>query len=86
MKFASLIAVALMMMSPAAPLLHSSPQKDVPAEVESAKRSLEGAKNDLEHAGGQWGGHRVAAIKHVDQALAELAEAEKWARAHHDMK
>ncbi len=87
MKFATLTLLALMIVSPAAPLLHSSPQqRDVPAEVEAAKRSLEGAKNDLGRAGGEWGGHRGAAIKHIDEALRELGEAEKWAREHHDMK
>ena len=47
---------------------------------------LKGAYNDLEHAGGEWGGHRVNAMAHIQEALAELNEAEKWAREHHDIK
>ena len=86
MKIATLILLALMIMLPTVPVLPNPPQKDVPAEVESAKRALQGAYNDLEHAGGNWGGHRAAAMKHVQEALTELGEAEKYAREHHDMK
>lgn len=86
MKFATLILLALMIMLPTAPLLSDPPQRDVPAEIESARRALQGAKNDLEHAGGEWGGHRVAAMKHIDEAVRELNESEKWAREHHDIK
>lgn len=86
MRIASLVVLALMIVTPSANLFSSAPQKDVPAEVESAKRALQGARNDLEHAGGNWGGHRVAAMNHIDQALKELGEAEKYAREHHEMK
>jgi len=54
--------------------------------VDSARNSLKGAYNDLEHAGGDWGGHRVKAMQHIQEAMAELNEAEKFAREHHDMK
>jgi hypothetical protein len=87
MKIATLILLALMVVLPSTPLLSDPPQSgDVPAEVESARRALEGAKNDLAHAGGGWGGHRVEAIKHIDVALRELNEAERWAREHHDIR
>ena len=86
MKIATLILLALMIMLPTVPLLPEPPQRDVPAEVESAKRALQGARNDLAHAGGEWGGHRAEAVKHIDEALRELGEAEKFAREHHDMK
>ncbi|PYX42938.1 MAG: hypothetical protein DMG83_19235 [Acidobacteria bacterium] len=86
MKIATLVVLALMIVSPTANLFPRAPQRDVPAEVESAKRALQGARNDLEHAGGNWGGHRAAAMNHIDQALKELAEAEKYAHEHHDMK
>jgi len=86
MKIAILVVLALMIVSPTANLFPRAPQRDVPAEVESAKRALQGARNDLEHAGGNWGGHRAAAMNHIDQALKELAEAEKFAHEHHDMK
>lgn len=86
MKIATIALLALIIMLPTAPLLSDPQQRDVPAEVESARRALEGAKNDLGHAGGNWGGHRVAAMNHIDAALKELGEAEKWAREHHDIK
>ena len=86
MKIATIVVLALMIVSPTANLFPRAPQRDVPAEVESAKRALQGARNDLEHAGGNWGGHRAAAMNHIDQALKELAEAEKFAHEHHDMK
>ncbi len=86
MKSATLILLALMIMWPTVPLLPEPPQRDVPAEMESAKRALEGARNDLVHAGGDWGGHRVGAVNHIDAALKEIGEAEKWAREHHDIR
>jgi len=84
MKITSLVLLALMIMLPTVPLQPFG--RDVPAEVESAKRLLQSARNDLDHAGGEWGGHRYEAMKHIDAALKELAEAEKWAREHHDIK
>lgn len=86
MRIATLVVLALMIAAPTVSLYPAVPQRDVPAEVESARRALQGARNDLEHAGGEWGGHRVAAMKHIEEALKELGEAEKYARAHHDMK
>jgi len=85
MRIVTLILLVLMIITPTVPLFPEPPQRvDVPAEVESARRALQGARNDLEHAGGEWGGHRVAAMKHIDEALTELGEAEKWAREHHE--
>jgi hypothetical protein len=86
MRLASLVVLALIIVSPAINLFPKSPQRDVPAEVESARRALQGARNDLEHAGSQRGGHRVAAMKHIDEALRELGEAERFAREHHEMR
>jgi hypothetical protein len=86
MRIATSILLALLITLSTVSILPASPQRDVPAEVESARHALQSARNDLEHAGGQWGGHRVEAMKHVDEALKELGEAEKWAREHHDMK
>jgi hypothetical protein len=85
MKIATLILLGLMIILPTVPLLPEPPQ-DVPAEVESAIRALKGAQNDLAHAGADWGGHRYTAMKHIDAALTELAEAEKWAREHKVIK
>lgn len=43
-------------------------------------------RNELEHAGSDWGGHRLAAIKHVDAAIAEVQKAEQYVSQHHRMK
>jgi hypothetical protein len=59
---------------------------DVQAQMLRARQALEAAKNELVHAGSEWGGHRQAAIRHVDAALAETAKAEQWARQHKDIK
>lgn len=84
MKIATLILAALLF--PGTILLSQPPQKDIPAEVDSARSALKGALNDLQHAGSDWGGHRVKAMEHIQQAINELNEAEKFAHAHHDMK
>jgi len=85
MKIATLLLFSVMILSPSATLF-SSPQKDKPAEVDRAEQALRTAKGELEHAGGEWGGHRVQAMKHIDAALHELEQAEQWARQHHDIK
>jgi hypothetical protein len=64
---------------------HKTPP-DVQAEMLRARQALEAAKNELVHSGGEWGGHRMAAIQHVDAALAETTKAEQWARQHKDIK
>jgi len=84
MKIATLLLAALLF--PTATLLSQPPQKDVPAEVDSARNSLKGALNDLQHAGGEWGGHRAKAMQHIQEALSELNQAEKFAKEHHDIK
>jgi hypothetical protein len=86
MRIAISVMLALLITLCTISVLPASPQRDVPAEVNSARQALKNARNELEHAGGQWGGHRVAAMKHIDEALKELGEAEGWAREHHDIK
>ena len=86
MKTATLVLLALMLLTPTVNLYPAVPQRDVPAEVESAKRALEQARSDLNHAGSNWGGHRAAALNHIEQALKEVNEAEQFAREHHEMK
>lgn len=86
MRIATMVLLALMMTLSSVSVLPASPQRDVPAEVNSARQALQNARGELEHAGAQWGGHRVAAMKHIDEALKELKEAETWAREHHDIK
>jgi hypothetical protein len=41
-------------------------------EIRSAIASLREARGNLDHAAHDFGGHRVAAIKHIDAALEEL--------------
>jgi hypothetical protein len=86
MRIAAVLLLALMIGVPASSVFPEPQGRDVPAEVDSARQALRNARNDLEHAGGQWGGHRVAAMKHIDEALTELNEAERWAKAHHDIR
>jgi len=84
MKIAALVLFSVMMPASLATLF--SFQKDKPGEVDRAEQSLHTAKRELEHAGTEWGGHRVQAIKHIDAALHELEPAEQWARQHHEIK
>jgi len=44
-------------------------------EIHAAMRKLKGAKEDLEKAAHDYGGHRVKAIKAIDRALEELKDA-----------
>jgi hypothetical protein len=85
MKIATLLLAATILV-PTATLFPQPLQRDVPAEVDAARGALKGAYNDLQHAGGEWGGHRVKAMEHIQAAMNELNEAEKWAREHHEVK
>ena len=55
-------------------------QRAVPADLQRARQALESAQRELAAAGDQWGGHRVAAMSHVGQALDEIKKAEIYAR------
>jgi hypothetical protein len=44
-------------------------------EMEAAKKHLLEAKNNLEHAAHDFGGHRAKALEHVNQALEECNQA-----------
>jgi len=85
MKIATLLLAVITLVAPTA-LFPQPPQKDVPAEVDSARTSLKQSLSDLEKAGGEWGGHRQKAMQHIQQALGELNQAEQWAKAHHEIK
>ena len=65
--------------------LSLTPQKDVPARIDSARQALQNARTQLNEAGGEWGGHRGNAMKHIDEAINELNQAETWAKQHHEM-
>jgi hypothetical protein len=56
------------------------------ANMLRGRQSLEVAKNELIQAGGEWGGHRMGAINHIDEALKEIQKAEAYAREHHEIK
>jgi hypothetical protein len=86
MKVATLILLLMVVFSPSARMFSASPQRDVPAEIDAARQALKNARSELEHAGGDWGGHRITAMNHIDMALKELGEAERYAHEHHDIK
>ena len=86
MRIAGLLLLVLIIVVPTRSVFPEPQQRDVPAEIESARQKLESARNDLAHAGGEWGGHRAKAMDNVDQALRELKEGERWAREHHDIR
>ncbi|HLJ62952.1 MAG TPA: hypothetical protein VKT70_02520 [Stellaceae bacterium] len=48
--------------------------------IEAAIRSLREAREDLEHAAHDFGGHRREAIEAIDRAIIELEEARKFDR------
>ncbi|HKW67122.1 MAG TPA: hypothetical protein VJP04_07540 [Terriglobales bacterium] len=60
--------------------------EDVPGQMVRARQALLTAKKEMASAGTEWGGHRVEAMKHVDQALEEIQKAEQWARAHKEIR
>lgn len=84
MKITTLLLCAMLLV-PATSLFSQAPQqKDSLQAVGYTRRVLEGAYGDLEKkAGDDWGGHRVKAMDHIKAAIAELDEAEKWAKEHH---
>lgn len=47
-------------------------KREAHPEIRGAIKSLERAKGELEHASHDFGGHRVDAIKAVDEALKHL--------------
>ncbi|MGH9698798.1 MAG: hypothetical protein ACRD52_04975 [Candidatus Acidiferrales bacterium] len=66
---------------PAAPVPPKTQPKALPAppapeephpEIRDAIQSLRVARNHLEHANHDFGGHRVDAIKAIDEAIAQL--------------
>jgi len=60
--------------------------KDVQGDMMQARQHLNAAKGLIDRAGNEWGGHRMNALKHIDAALADVDEAEKYARQHHYLK
>lgn len=85
MRIATLVFAAAILVTPST-LFPKPAQHDAPAEMETARSALKTAYNDLERAGTDWGGHKSKAMQHIQEAMSELNESEKWAREHHDMK
>lgn len=81
-----LLATTLLLLALSGFAVPQKEHEDVPAEMQRAHQALDTAKSELQSAGNEWGGHRVKAMGHVDQALAEIRQAETWARQHHEMK
>ena len=46
--------------------------------IAKAEHALRNARQDLDHANRDFGGHRVTAIQFIDQALGELKEARRF--------
>lgn len=69
-------AAAASRTSPAA----AAAQRERHPEIRSAMESLRQAHENLEHADHDFGGHRVAAMKHIDQAMHELELCMKYDR------
>ena len=86
MKLATLLLCSMILV-PASTLFSQPPQKDSAEAVNYTRNVLKGAYDDLnKKAGDDWGGHRLKAMEHIQAAIKELDEAEKWAREHHDIK
>jgi hypothetical protein len=80
------LALTLPLRAPAAPTPHyavpaasAAPHVTPPAaaaaphpEIRAAMDALRQAQDNLNHANHDFGGHRVAAMKHIDQAIHEL--------------
>lgn len=86
LSFGLAAAAAFSQQPTTTPKLNAFPQaardNDVPAELQSAMQKLESARNDLDHAGGDWGGFREKAISHIQEAQGNLKSAMEWRRSH----
>jgi hypothetical protein len=59
------LVMLVAILSPSAPAFEPHPH------IHAAIENLRSAKASLEAAGNEFHGHRVAAIKHIDEAIAE---------------
>lgn len=72
-RFASLFAVVAIMLALAFPAMApASPAPERHPEIHEAIASLRRAKEHLEHAAHDFGGHRVEAIRATDEAIHQL--------------
>ncbi|MBU6474906.1 MAG: hypothetical protein KGL10_09030 [Alphaproteobacteria bacterium] len=77
------IAAVFALCLTAAPCAHAAMHGEKHPKINGAIYKLEHAKEDLNKAAHDFGGHRAAAIQHIDAALAELHQALEY-DAHHD--
>lgn len=72
-RFASLFAVVAVMLALAFPAMApAAPTPERHPEIREAIASLRRAKDHLEHAAHDFGGHRVEAIHATDEAIHQL--------------
>jgi len=69
-SFFAVIAVMLVLAFPATAPASSAPERH--PEIREAIASLRRAKDHLEHAAHDFGGHRVEAIRATDEAIHQL--------------
>ncbi len=65
---------------PAAGVNHFLPPAERHPHIRAAITELEQAKHELQTAAHDFGGHRVQAIRAIDEALKQLREALKYAK------
>jgi len=83
MKCFSILLLSVVLLAPMGVVFSAAFERDRPAEIDRAEESLKTARNELQHAGDEWGGHKSKAIQSIDAALRELEQAERFAREHH---
>ena len=76
MKIFCVALLSMVLLAPAGVLSSAAFERDRPAELDRAEESLKTARNELQHAGDEWGGHKAKAIEHINAALQELERAE----------
>lgn len=81
-----LVATLVLLLGLAGVASSQKPVKDVQGDMLQARQHLNAAKDLVYRAGNEWGGHRMNALKHIDAALAEVDQGEKFAREHHYIK
>ncbi len=80
MKMRTLIAFALVALVLAFAYTASAPAAEPHPQIREAIASLRRAKDHLEHAAHDFGGHRVEAIRATDEAIRQLEECLKYDR------
>jgi len=71
----SLPAAAQQQSPPKLKRIQMAKEKEKHPEIAAAIMHLKEAKQNLEHAAHDFGGHRVTALKHINEALEECHEA-----------